>query len=247
MESKELEDKIRNIRLLSSKHCKPYYTDFLTETELSEAIGVLSAEYEKNYSVFGGFENAERVMLCVYPDYMKPENSEFPISCMNVKYRKADKLSHRDFLGALMSLGIKRDTVGDIVINDGEASFFVKEELAPYIEAQIDKIGRVGVEFTDKCVDFEKISKEYSEHECTVSSLRIDAVLSAALNISRAKAKKLIESGMVAKNSKIVYNTDEGVNNNDKISARGSGKFIVTFGGDMTRKGRYRIIIRKFI
>ena len=135
--------------------------------------------------------------------------------------------------------------MGDIVVGEGISSFFVKSELAGYVKSQIGKIGRVGVAFTDETVDFERIAQDFEEFECTVSSLRIDSIVSAMTKLSRSKAQTLIESGLAAKNSKIVYNTDSKIASGDKISARGYGKFTVIFDGERSKKGKYRIVIKK--
>ena len=246
LEEKQLAAQVKNLAELCEKHYKPYYSDFLNELQISAALEIVSKSGRSNYLMWGGYDGAERVMLCVYPDYMCPEMSEFPIECLSLSYRKTDKLTHRDFLGALMSLGIKREVVGDIVVGEGITSFFVKAELAGYVRAQIDKIGKVGVVFTEKTVDFESKVQDFDTMSCTVSSLRLDNVVSAALNLSRGKTQGLIESGVVTKNSKLVYDSDSKLASGDKISVRGFGKFIVIYDGEISRKGKYRIVINKF-
>lgn len=245
LEEKQLAAHIEDLIKLSEKHYKPYYSDFLNDMQTSLALEVLAECGVSDYVMWGGYDNADRVVLCVYPPYMCPDSGEFPIECVNVKYRKTDKLTHRDFLGSLMSLGIKREIVGDIVIGEGLASFFVKSELADYVKSQIEKVGRVGVTFTDETVDFDGTSQEFEEISCTVSSLRIDSIVSAMTKLSRTKSQTLIESGLAAKNSKIVYSTDVKVADGDKISVRGYGKFTLVFDGEMSKKGKYRIVIKK--
>lgn len=246
IEEKQIAAQVKNLIGLSEKHYKSYYSDFLNELQISAALEVLSESRVSDYLMWGGYENADRVMLCVYPEYMCPEYSEFPIECISLKYRKTDKLTHRDFLGSLMSFGIKREVVGDIVVGEGITSFFVKSELADYVRAQIEKVGRVGVAFTDETVDFESSAQEFEELECTVSSLRLDSVISAALRLSRSKAQNLIESGLAVKNSRITYNADSKVSDGDTISVRGYGKFTAASDGEMSRKGKYRIAVKKF-
>lgn len=230
---------------LSEKHYKPYYSDFLNEREISLAVDALKKYGVADYLLWGGYENADRVMLCVYPPYMCPEYSEFPFECINLKYRKTDKLTHRDFLGSLMSFGIKREVLGDIVVGEGIASFFIKSELSQYVKSQIGKVGRVGVSLTDETVDFKGISQAFEERETTVSSLRIDSIVSCAAKLSRSKAQQIIASGLVAKNFKIISDADSKVSSGDKISIRGYGKFIVAFDGLLSKKGKYRILISK--
>ena len=114
---------------------KPVFSQFMSETHQALAEKVLRSIYFENYIFFGGSENSERKMLGLF--YDEPEQSAFPISAIEFKYRVCDKLTHRDFLGTLMSLGIERDTVGDILVDNGRTVVFVKSELKDYIESQI--------------------------------------------------------------------------------------------------------------
>ena len=243
---KQLFSRLKSMGELCEKHCRPYYSDFLNELQISQSLEWLKRNGVSHYAFWGGYENAERLMIAVYPEYLCPMNSEFPIECISICYRSVDKITHRDILGALMSYGIKREAVGDIVIGKGLASFFVKSELSDYVTGQISGIGRVGVQLTEKTVDFESITQEFEEIECTVSSLRLDGVLSAALKLSRSKTQALIESGLVVKNSLLTYNADSKISDGDKISVRRYGKIIVEASGEITRKGKNKIIIKKY-
>lgn len=245
-EEKQLVLHITDLIDLSDRHYKPYYSDFLNERQARLAQDVMIKNGISDYFFWGGYEGATRVMLCVYPQYMKPENSDFPMSCVNLKFRTIDELSHRDFLGSLMALGIKRDVIGDIVVGEGIASFFVKSDLEQYVKTQIRKIGRVGVTFVDYTADFEASVQNFEERECTVSSLRIDSVVGAMTKLSRSKAQQAVTSGLVARNFEVIYNTDCKICSGDKISVRGYGKFIVQFDGSMSKKGKYRISIKQF-
>lgn len=237
---------LTDLAQLCRRRNKPCFSAFLNERQTELAKGAMQSIGEYNYSFWGGYEGASRVMLCVYPEYCEPLKDDFPFVCLNVAFRKADSLSHRDFLGALMSLGIKRETVGDIIVQKGIASFFVKSDLEQYVTSQISKIGRVGVEFCDKTADFEAELQNFEEKSRVVSSLRIDSVVSAATGLSRSKAQKAVASGLVAINFEIKYNTDCKVCSGDKISVRGYGKFTVLFNGDMSKKGKYIILLKQF-
>jgi len=237
---------IADMTVLSDKRNRVCFSDFLNEHYLSIALDVLRSRGITNYMLWGGYENAERVMLAVYPEYQKPEESDFPIEGIGMKYRKSDELSHRHFLGSLMALGIKREAVGDIVITQGMAAVFVKAELAPYVRSQISKIGRVGVEFTENVPDLSFKAFDFDEFTRTVPSLRADAVVSACTGLSRAKAQRAVESGLVAVNGSIVYDTDRKISDKEKISVRGSGKFIIEFDGAVSKKGRYILIVKKY-
>lgn len=245
-EEKQLVLHISDLVKLCEKHCKPYCSDFLNERQAELARSVMQKNGVSAYRFWGGFESASRVMLCVYPEYAEPEDSDFPLECVNVKFRKVDKLSHRDFLGSLMALGIKRETIGDIVVQEGIASFFVKSELSQYVKSQLNKIGRVGIEFCTQTADFTAAVQGFDERECVVSSLRLDSIVGAASRLSRSKAQQLVKSGMTARNFEITYDTDCKVCSGDTISIRGYGKFNVQFDGTVSKKGKYRVLLRQY-
>ena len=238
---------ISNIIRLSEKRCEPCFTDFLSEGGQAFAQLELQKSGCTLYEYWGGFSHAERRVLCVYPEYAKPEPEDYPIQPLHVKFRRTASLSHRDFLGALMSLGIKREAVGDIVINEGTATFFVKTELAPYITAQIEKIGREGVTFCESGADLDNISRKFEEKSRTVSSIRLDSVVAECADISRSKAQNAIKSGAVSVNALTMYDGDKKLSDGDTVSVRGHGKFELRFDGSMSKKGKYKITILKYI
>ena len=122
---------------------KPYFKPLMSERKQAVLFSEIKKAYFDNYIFFGGYGNSERKMLGLFFD--EPCEDCFPISAVEFSFRKCDKLTHRDFLGALMSLGIERETVGDILVEDGRAVVFVKTELSDYIMSQISKVGRVGI------------------------------------------------------------------------------------------------------
>lgn len=245
-EEKQFVLHIEDLITLSGKRFKPCFSCFLNERQAEIVRTILNMAGVDSYSFWGGYEGASRVIFGVYPDYFDFSDIDFPLVQLNISYRQADSITHRDILGSLMGLGIKRETVGDIVIEQGLASFFVKSELSDYVTSQITKIGRIGVSFCDKSVDFEASAQSFEERTAVVSSLRIDSIVSAAANISRGKAQTVIASGLTAKNYETVYNTDCKVNSGDKISVRGYGKFTVEFDGSVSKKGKHRILLKQF-
>lgn len=130
---------------LCEKRRSPYFFSFLTEEEQAYAEQHLKSVHFLNYGFYGGYENSERRVLGLFFD----EQVDFPVEAILFSFRKTYKLTHRDFLGSLMSLGIERETVGDILVEDGRAVVFVKSEIKDYIVSQISKVGRVGVTLSD--------------------------------------------------------------------------------------------------
>lgn len=142
-EDKLFEAKIEDCLRLGEK--RPAFLGFLDLSERAYAEEYLRRVHAENYRFFGGFPEAERTVLGVFPDYMEPLDEEFPVTGLTVKFRRQDALSHRDFMGSFLAQGVVRASLGDILAEEGRAVLFVKTELAPHFLSQIDKIGRVGV------------------------------------------------------------------------------------------------------
>jgi len=230
--------------------------DICRRTNKCKYMGFLSGEQAvavKNYlekrnvkfNLFGGYCGAERVMLGCFPDWA--EGTEFPISAVTFKYRKIDNLSHRDFLGSLMGLGITREKVGDILIEEGRAVAFLDEDIVNFVISQLEKIGRTGVTVS---LGFEgelPIGDKLTESSTTVASARLDCVVSAISGLSRGVATEKISQGLVSVNSfvteKITYSVSEG----DIITVRGKGKFIISSLDGRTRKNRVVLNYKKYI
>lgn len=161
------------------------------------------------------------------------------VSPLNVKF--ADTLTHRDFLGALMNLGIERDQIGDIAVKDNEAYIFVTDKMADYICEKLDKVKHTSVkcEITDNIPDGELYRCE--NEEIIVSSVRIDCVTAGIFKLSRKEAQNLIESEKVFVNSRAVISVSKELCENDIVSVRGHGKFV--FSGEKSRTKKGRIVI----
>ena len=131
---------------LCQQRQKPYFFPFLSERKQAVAKRYLDSSGFLTYRFYGGYEDSERKVLGLY---FYDEIEDFPVTALEITFRKADKLTHRDFLGALMSLGIERDTVGDILVEDGRCVVFVKSEISSYITSQLFKIGSAGVKIKE--------------------------------------------------------------------------------------------------
>lgn len=221
---------------------KPYYFSFLSERRQAFAKNYLDSIGFHNYSFFGGYGNSERKVLGLFYD----EICKFPVSAIEFRFRGCDKLTHRDFLGALMSLGIERETIGDILVEDGRCIVFIKSELKDYIASQIFKVGNVGVKISDADINKLPQGRETEEIYYTVSSLRLDNVVAAITNMSREKTKQLILLGNVSLNFIQNKNVSQLLNSNDTLTIRGKGKFKVNDVSGKTRKGRIKISVIHF-
>lgn len=203
-------------------HEKHYttFTDFLNLQEQS----ILSKSYLP-YKSFGGYEMAERVIACFGED---SEQAEYPIVCICIKpanAKFADKLSHRDFLGALMNLGIKRELLGDIVIENNCGYLFCLNSICDYILQNLDRIKHTTVraELAETLPDTAVSTPE--SREMIISSLRLDVMISAVYKLSRREASQLIVQGKAFVNSCQTENGSYTVKEGDIISLRGFGRF----------------------
>lgn len=219
------------------------YSDFFGEektTLIKTAFGSLK---DIKLDTYGGYEGAERVISAFL---VNEDAKNYPVAVLEISGRGVNKLSHRDFLGALMGLGIKRETVGDIVI--GEKCFvFVKEEIADYVIFNLSKIGNVSVN-VDRYTGEEIIREEKFEIiSSTVESLRLDLILTRGFNIKRSDASTFISQGKVVVSGKTVLSNDYRVKENEKITLKGKGKIIFLKASGLSKKGKTIISIKKYI
>lgn len=223
---------------------KPYFLPFMSEQKQAVLSKELDVLYFENYLFFGGYVNSERKMLGLF--YDEPDTSQFPLSAIEFKFRKCDKLTHRDFLGSLMALGIERETVGDILVEDGRAVVFVKSDLKDYVKSQILKIGRVGVKISDADLSNLPAGRGVEETNYIVTSLRLDNIVAAVCKISREKTRSVILSGSVCVNYEETSNVSCNLKADDVFTIRGKGKFILKGILGTTGKGRIRISVIHF-
>lgn len=244
MDSELLTARITDTAEICRKTLKPKFLGFLSPEEAASAKHILkNTDIRTEYC--GGFDGAVRVMLGCFPDWL--EGSDFPIAALTFNYRKDDELKHRDFLGSLMALGIKRETVGDILTEPGRAVAFVTEDMADYIKSQITKIGRTGV--TVKAGFTLPLPKgdELKAFTVTASSDRLDCVISALCGLSRAKASEAVNNGAVSVNSAQIFKITKSLSNGDVINVRSKGKYVIDSLDGRSKKDKIIIEYRKYI
>lgn len=223
----------------ASERCYTTFTDFLNIDEQSE---LECTRLSAPHMLFGGYETAER-RIAGFGEYA--ESAEFPISIIKIEpllQKFADALTHRDFLGSLMGLGIKRETLGDIVISNNIGYLFCLESIAPYIVQNLDKVRRTSV----KCAEVNSlpggIIKEPAERELIVASERLDVIIAGVYNFSRNEIKELFTARKIFVNSRLCENYSQIAKHGDIISVRGHGRFVYDTPLGTTKKNR--LIIR---
>jgi RNA-binding protein YlmH len=214
------------------------YSEFLNMDEISTAIGLY---YPCVFKLFGGYDGAER---CVIGFGENIDNEGFPICCIRIEpllQKFADSLSHRDFLGSLMNLGINRNTLGDIIIKDNCGYLFCLESISEYIIENLTRIKHTSVKCSVVSNDFELPINESEEREIIVSSLRADAVISSVYKLSRNETAELFNKDLVFINSKAVTKPSAFLKENDIVSVRHKGRFI--FAGQLRTTKKDRIVV----
>ena len=239
----KLEDAVR----ISQIKNRPHFVGFLDEREAVQAKSLMRSLKFENYMLWGGFSGSERVVFGAFPDYMEPGESFFPIESVTASFRKIDTLSHRDFLGALLHKGVERETLGDILVEEGRAVLFIRPEVSDFLLQQTEKIGRVGVRWQKGATEPYPAAHAFEEHSSVVASPRLDCIAAAAGGTSREKASEWIRAGFVSVNHREETSLSAGIEEGDIISIRGKGRFVIDRLGPPTKKGRLGIAFRKFV
>ncbi len=194
---------------------------------------------------YGGYPEAERVVFGAFPEWDEPDEDEFPISCIKISRTYARELSHRDYLGSVLGLGIERMKIGDIKIDGSDAYVFAYNDIADFIVRNLTKVGSCGVKCAvlDKS-DIKPIKQEYIFKDAVCASTRFDAVVSAAYNLPRSTGAKLISGKTAMLNHREITDVSKEIKPGDLISVKGYGRFILDSVGKTTSKGRRHITLK---
>lgn len=236
-----LKNRFKELSSRASNRGTYFYSEFLNLHEQT----ILSDEIKYGYTLFGGYDDAERKIACFgteedfgYP--AQPPVAIIKIAPLSDKF--SDNLTHRDFLGSLIGLGIKRETLGDIIIKENKGYLFCLESISQYIIDTLCKVKHTSV----SCSLCETIPQDAlpdpKEKMVIVSSLRLDVLISGVYDISRSKSSNLIDGEKVFINGKLAKSNSVNIENGSMISVRGYGRFRYTEILGTTRKDRIRIL-----
>jgi RNA-binding protein YlmH len=174
-------------------------TDFLDPREQHILKTIIGENGSIKYQLFGGSSEGERKRALIMPDYIVPDEKEFQITLFEIDYPiKFVSIEHPQVLGSLMSLGLKRGKFGDILMKDGRVQFFSSTEIGDYIKSNLESIGRASIRLKE--VDLKEaitVDDLWMEQDITVSSLRLDTIISGIHHISRQKSQLFIQQGLV--------------------------------------------------
>lgn len=219
------------------------FSEFLTPAQAPFAIGA-AKEAGVSLRLFGGYEDAERQMACFTP----PDGwaDDYPIAALMLTWPHQHAPTHRDLLGSVMGLGIRRGLVGDIVVEADRAYLFAEAAMAQHIASVLSGAGRVHLQVALLEELPVPVPPEGKPVRDTVSSPRLDAVVAGGFSISRSKAADLINAGHVKLRHIPCLRTDAHVGEGDVISVRGFGRLQLCEIGQPTRKGRYPLSMLRF-
>ena len=219
------------------------FSDFLNLNE-QNIFHTIKKELYTKAETFGGYEGSERQMIAFIPDALYYEFN-YPIKCIHIvpKYPKfAEKLSHRDVLGALMHLGIERNRFGDILCLDDDYYVFCDEDVFPFIMGELCKIRHTMVELSEE-YEYQHLQANISleEQYDMIASNRIDCIISKALHLSRSQASEFLSAEKVFINGKCITNCNQSCENGAIISVRGKARFIFEDCNTTSKKGKMRV------
>ena len=174
---------------------------------------------------------------------------EIPIAPLSVRGSGFRELSHRDFMGGILSLGVDRAVIGDIAVLSGsEALVFAADRIAPFLETELTRIGRDAVTCTRIAPDpTYAVPRRFEEIPVTVASPRIDGIVKALTGKSREDAAAMVRQGLVELNYRPVCEVSKETAAGDVLSVRGYGKYVIGETAGSTRSGRLRIVCRKYL
>ena len=209
------------------------FSDFLNLNELNILHTLPKEELYSGYGTFGGYAASERQMVAFLPDALCYEFL-YPFSVLRIRplnKKFSEDLTHRDYLGAILNLGIERCKIGDILVNTCEAVVFVSDHMSDFLAQNLTRIRHTPV---------------VASIEGTVASVRLDTLLALAFSSSRSRLSGLIEGKKVFVNGRMIVSNGYRLKEGDIISVRGMGKFCYDGVLSETRKGRYSVVVRKY-
>lgn len=236
------------VELVCRTH-RPVSTHFFDPYALGLVTSLLEQVPEIDFAADGGYEYAERARVAVVPDYLEVAAADFELAFLSVRGNfKMVSLSHRDYLGSLLALGLKREMIGDILVGEQGAQVIVAREIARYIEANLNKVHRVGVTVREIRRD-ELVLPEVKVKEIatTVASLRLDSIAAAGFGTSRSKLVREITAERISLNWQPTANAATPVQAGDMLSMRGRGRVEVAQVKGPTRSGRIPVVLKRYV
>ena len=231
------------------------YTDFLDMYQVSLVESFLRKVSFQNYQLYGGFEQAERKVLIIYPDKYnqtmleKNYNKILKIVRVELPEEEKGKYSHRNYLGGIVKLGLKREKVGDILVSNEGADIVTLNDFADILKQELPSLTRFENSniIVEELQSLKKLEVQKEIIKIIVPSLRLDNFVSDLARTSRSKAVQIIEQERVFINGQNEKKASKQIKLDDIITIRGKGRFVVKAFDGTTRSGRTVVVIEKYI
>ena len=230
----------------------PVVTGFLSPAEQAVSADLLMAAAPGQGILAGGYPDAERRLWAFLPDWLEEETwqqgEECPLCALEVETPPGAGLTHRDYLGSLMGLGLTREKLGDILLSQQGAQVVVLREVLPILLSQWEKVGRYPVRLTPiPLAQLRPVPGERKQIRATVASPRLDAVAAAGFSIPRSRAAELIRGGRVMVNHRPCGKADKAVEAGDVLTCRGLGKCVLREIGGTSKRGRTILELERYL
>lgn len=237
---------------LTRRRSIPAHTSFLSQSERAAAESLIRACGQPDHLFFGGYDGAERTVCAFLPDWMEGEDwqgaEDCPVRALRCSYPQGSGLTHRDFLGSILGLGITREKVGDLLVGDTSCDILVLDELEDYLLLNLESAGRVRLKITRLPLSQLSVPQvQVKTIRDTVATLRLDAVVASAFSLSRGRAADAISAGRVQLNHRECVKPDRPVAQGDVLSCRGLGKCVVKEAGGLSKKGRVMVVLERYL
>lgn len=253
MPDAHLIERLRELAEQAASQSFVTHTRFLSPAEQHEAAAWLKRN-RAAHAFSGGFDGAERQVCFLLPDYLaesglsEDELSETIQALRLVGSLRVESPSHRDYLGSLLGLGIRRDQIGDIVVGEHEATALVLASMAPFIRSQLERVGSASVQIEPIALtDIKVTERNVVQVRITVASLRLDKIAASGFGLSRTETAELIESGAVQLNWQEEKRPDQPVPIGAVISLRGHGRIRLASEEGLSRKDRHILVLERYL
>lgn len=248
-ELQHLKNRLLELAERSYSHGIYTYTPFLGLSEQQVFYEVQRDAAYAGFGMEGGSPLCERKMIRFGSPDLLGYDEEYPIRCLMIEPltpKYAEHLTHRDFLGAIMNLGVERGVIGDIFIQDKEAIVFCHESIAEYLTESVEQVKHTHVKCAAAEVSVHLREPVREEISFSVSSPRVDTVIARVYSITRSHSLELFKAGRVFVNGRLIENSSYALRSGDAVTARGFGRFIYVGEQGETRKGKMRISVEVY-
>lgn len=230
----------------------PTHTMFLSTGQRAAAEGLIAASGRPEHLFWGGYEGAERTVCAFLPDWMEADSwaggEDCPLTAVQIACPEDSGLTHRDFLGSILGLGITREKVGDLLVENGTCRCVLLGEVEHVLLTQLDQVGRQRCKVSPcPLAGLTPPEKTVRLIRDTVATLRLDAVAASGFSVSRSRMGDMISSKKVQLNGRECDKPDRPVAQGDALVCRGLGKCVLKEVSGTSKKGRVMIVIERYV